>query len=256
MIEIVATGDTTLHTAGKYCQEDILVKVPTGGGEEDLNSVLTEQEALIAELQETLRDKAAGSGGTDTRFADLVMGTITTVDDSAITELRPYAFHTSTNLVTVKLPSVTKSATSVFRDCSNLQSVDLPKLAGTIGGSIFINCSKLTSVNVPKVTTINTYAFQNCSALTRLELGNISTIGAGAFKSTALDILIIRNTGITIASLTNVNALDDTPIANGTGYIYVPNALIDKFKAATNWSTYATQICAIEDYPEICGGEA
>lgn len=28
MIEIKATGDTTLHTAGKYCEEDILVKVP------------------------------------------------------------------------------------------------------------------------------------------------------------------------------------------------------------------------------------
>lgn len=33
MIEIQATGDTTLHTAGKYCLEDILVKVPSGGSE-------------------------------------------------------------------------------------------------------------------------------------------------------------------------------------------------------------------------------
>ena len=30
MITINATGDTTLHTAGKYCPEDILVKVPAG----------------------------------------------------------------------------------------------------------------------------------------------------------------------------------------------------------------------------------
>ena len=30
MITINATGDTTLHTAGKYCEEDILVKVPAG----------------------------------------------------------------------------------------------------------------------------------------------------------------------------------------------------------------------------------
>jgi hypothetical protein len=33
MIVITATGDTTLHTAGKYCPEDILVKVPEGSGE-------------------------------------------------------------------------------------------------------------------------------------------------------------------------------------------------------------------------------
>ena len=30
MITINATGDTTLHTAGKYCSEDILVKIPAG----------------------------------------------------------------------------------------------------------------------------------------------------------------------------------------------------------------------------------
>lgn len=29
MIEIKATGDTTIHTAGKYCEEDILVIVPS-----------------------------------------------------------------------------------------------------------------------------------------------------------------------------------------------------------------------------------
>lgn len=32
MITINATGDTTLHTAGKYCAEDILVKAPAGSG--------------------------------------------------------------------------------------------------------------------------------------------------------------------------------------------------------------------------------
>lgn len=31
MIKINATGDTTLHTKGKYCEDDILVKVPSGG---------------------------------------------------------------------------------------------------------------------------------------------------------------------------------------------------------------------------------
>ena len=28
-MEINATGDVTLHTAGKYCEEDILVRVPS-----------------------------------------------------------------------------------------------------------------------------------------------------------------------------------------------------------------------------------
>jgi hypothetical protein len=37
--------------------------------------------------------------------------------------------------------------------------------------------------------------------------------------------------------------------------IYVPRELVDAYKVATNWSTHADNIRAIEDYPEICGGE-
>jgi len=39
------------------------VDVPTGGGSEDLNAVLAEQESLIAELKAALEGKASGGGG-------------------------------------------------------------------------------------------------------------------------------------------------------------------------------------------------
>jgi len=35
---------------------------------------------------------------------------------------------------------------------------------------------------------------------------------------------------------------------------YVPASLVEAYKSATNWSTYAERILAIEDYPEITGG--
>jgi hypothetical protein len=57
-----------------------------------------------------------------------------------------------------------------------------------------------------------------------------------------------------VVTLADVDALNDSSVASGSGYIYVPAALVDSYKAATNWSTYAEQIRAIEDYPEICGG--
>ena len=44
------------------------------------------------------------------------------------------------------------------------------------------------------------------------------------------------------------SAFDSTPIKSGNGYIYVPFALIEQYKAATNWSTYAAQFRALEDY--------
>ena len=58
-----------------------------------------------------------------------------------------------------------------------------------------------------------------------------------------------------MATLGGKGAFNMSPIASGTGYIYVPAALVDSYKAASNWSTYANQIRAIEDYPDICGGE-
>lgn len=60
--EITVESGTSikLKTAGKYCDRDIVVTAT--GDTEDLNAVLTEQEALITTLQETLRGKASGGG--------------------------------------------------------------------------------------------------------------------------------------------------------------------------------------------------
>ena len=54
----------------------------------------------------------------------------------------------------------------------------------------------------------------------------------------------------------NFYAVSYTKISSGSGYIYVPAALVDSYKAAGNWQYYADQIRAIEDYPEITGGES
>ena len=67
---------------------------------------------------------------------------------------------------------------------------------------------------------------------------------------TALVALILAKT--TLVPLTDVNAFENSTVAIGTGYIYVPSALVDEYKTATNWVTYASQIRAIEDYPDIC----
>ena len=79
---------------------------------------------------------------------------------------------------------------------------------------------------------------------------NIATSGFN--ECSALKTLIIR-TG-SVCKLANINAFNSTPIAKGTGFIYVPSSLKAEYETATNWTTYAAQLRAIEDYPEICGG--
>ena len=50
--------------------------------------------------------------------------------------------------------------------------------------------------------------------------------------------------------------LYNSKIEKGAGYIYVPSALVDAYKADSKWNAYANQFRAIEDYPDICGGGA
>ena len=103
-----------------------------------------------------------------------------------------------------------------------------------------------------RVASIGSYAFHGCNQLTTLNFALVAAISGNAFNGcTALTALILRSD--TVCTLANTNALTGTKIAGGTGYIYVPSALVDSYKAATNWSTYAVR--AIEDYPEICGGD-
>lgn len=197
-----------------------------------------------------------GSGGTDTRFAELAMGTLTNIDDSSITSLRWYAFGYIDELKTARLPNVTALANSTFRECPNLESVDLPNVTGTLGAYSFMNCPKLKSLIVPLSTNSSTNLCQNCVELEKVDMGSMKTVGTGAFSGcTKLVTLIIRGgrSATSPANLSNINAFTNTPIANGTGYIYVPQSMVDLYKAATNWVTYANQIRAIEDYPDICG---
>ena len=86
-------------------------------------------------------------------------------------------------------------------------------------------CTALTKADFAAVTHISTYSLNGCSSLTTL---------------------ILR--AETLCTLEDVKALAGTPIASGTGFIYVPSSLVDSYKAASNWSTYAAQFRAIEDY--------
>jgi hypothetical protein len=90
-----------------------------------------------------------------------------------------------------------------------------------IGSSAFQNCSQLTSVSFPAATSIKAYAFQSCSQLTKIVLGNTEQV----------------------ATLSNTNAIPSNAV------IYVPDALVNSYKAATNWSTLADRIKGMSELP-------
>jgi hypothetical protein len=97
------------------------------------------------------------------------------------------------------------------------------------------------------LTKVATNSFVRCSKLTTVRLSSITNLGEAAFHSCSKLTMVILSAE-TMATLMNTNCFQATPIANGTGYIYVPRALVDSYKAATNWSTFANQFRALEDY--------
>ena len=163
------------------------------------------------------------------------------------------AFYHSGLTGAIDMPEVTSIGGNAF-DTTGITSVNFPKLT-SIGSGAFSSCGSLQSVNIPLVTTLASGNTENvflaCSALTTLDLPSVTTIGGYAFRGCSkLSAVILRSE--TVCTLKVSYSFMETPIASGTGYIYVPAALVDSYKVATNWSAFADQIRAIEDYPEVC----
>lgn len=174
-----------------------------------------------------------------------------TVDCPSVTSVAASAFEDCTALEDVNLPALTAVGSYMFRRCKGLKSISLPGVTGTTGYLAFETCTSLESVDMPNATEVGVYSFQGCVALTKADFPSAKKICAGGLQGVNLETLILRYNGV--ATLDNTNAFSGK-MSNGTGYIYVPKAQVDRYKAGTNWSTYANQIRAIEDYPDITGG--
>lgn len=105
----------------------------------------------------------------------------------------------------------------------------------------------VTEYKENRISKVGQYAFYGCTALTVVDVPNVTSIEANSFYGcSALTALILRSA--TVCTMANTNALTNSAIASGTGYIYVPRSLVDSYKSQTNFSTYAEQNRAIEDY--------
>lgn len=126
------------------------------------------------------------------------------------------------------------------------------ELVTELPGNVFESCVALKKAVFGSVTTVGNYAFGNCSALEIADFhaDNLSISSNAFYNCTALSALIMRSG--TLSTLNNTNAFQNTGIANGTGYIYVPASLVDTYKADSSWNNYANRFRAIEDYPALC----
>ena len=192
----------------------------------------------------------------------------------SVTIIDKYAFYGCSNLALTSLPeNLVRINERAFYNAINLPLKSLPKKLGIIDTYAFYGCSynldfeeipdnvaiinshafyacvnlKLKSVS-RNVTTLSYYTFYNCRAITELTCkGNLTSIGTYVFYNCSnLTKLILPNI-TSVPQLQGTNAFTGTPIASGTGYIYVPDNLVASFQSASNWSTYASQIKGVSE---------
>ena len=159
-------------------------------------------------------------------------------------------FRGCTSLVNVNLPKFTTASDSadqhVFHDCTALTTINLPAYKWCYNWT-FTGCTHLQIVVLPSVVQIrNNNIFQNCNALRILDVGRSDrTNNISGFNSDSgtqlgplqnLDTIIIRNNSV--VSLTSPN-MTSNKFADGStgGTLYVPSSQISAYESATNWST-------------------
>lgn len=122
--------------------------------------------------------------------------------------------------------------------CNNLQS---------IGNRCFYDCDGLLNVFLPKIQTMGERCFYTCNYLQYVDLGTeVNSIGNYSFYgcSRLAKVIIRRTDGI--PTLEGSYVFDNSPIASGVGYIYVPNNLVESYRTASYWSEYANKIDGID----------
>ncbi len=174
---------------------------------------------------------------------------MTSINAPNVTKADDYAFYLCSKLTDVNMPNVTTIDTYAFSGCSKLTTINMPK-ATTLGRASFYKCD-LKEANFPLVGTISQELFFQNQHLERVDFEIAYKINQSAFANcSSLVALILRKSDGICTLGTASSSLQNTPIANGTGYVYVPDELVEEYKVATNWSNYASQIKPLSELEE------
>lgn len=149
----------------------------------------------------------------------------------------------------------------MFGYCGELIEVDIKSLdtsAVTRMNNMFAYCGSLVQIDLGGLNTSSVesmeYMFDQDSSLVYVNLSGWSTESITnndrMFQSArALKAVIIDSPELFRLSTSTVFA--NSSITNGgTGFVYVPDNLVDEYKSATNWTTVADQIKPLSELPQ------
>ena len=187
--------------------------------------------------------KFYGNSTTEGAFAE--NSVVTTFTASKLHDLGAFLFDGCPNLSEVNLPALTSTGTCAFRSCTALTSIDLP-YAQTAAVSLFYNAG-ISTITMPYCRHIGSYAFAECSSLSWASFGESvndylsSTwrcdIASNAFENcTNLESVTLLGRYWSLPYSNPSMVFAGTPIASGSGAIYVDSYYYDDFMSAACWS--------------------
>lgn len=215
-----------------------------------------------SEMANAIESIEAGGGTTEIEDAFITHTLSGDYANDRVTKVKYGTFYEDTNLTSVSFPNVTSVESYAFYKCTSLDTIDIPQIKSasqytfaytkpsiinfplleTISTYTFAYITTPCTVNLPSLKTTSNSSFRDSKGITRVDFANATKIDNLCFYyCNALETLILRKSDA-ICTLQNTNAFTGTKIASGTGYIYVPDELVDTYKGATNWSTFASQI--------------
>lgn len=186
-------------------------------------------------------------------------------ENDELTSLKDYAFYNDRYIRSAVLQNVKEIGENAFANCKALASVSADNVSnagrlafngagleqavfpnlGTIRAQAFAWCASLVKVKCDKATMILDDAFNGCANLETVDiLGGSSLSSFSQNPLTYFKNLVMRDT----SKVTSTGSLSWMP---STASIYVPDALVEQYKTATNWSQKASQIKPLSEYKEV-----
>ena len=164
-----------------------------------------------------------------------------------VTSISNYAFRVCYSLASVVIPdSVTNIGSYAFSNCYSLASVVIPDSVTSIGSYAFSNCYSLASVVISQgVTLIGEYMFSYCYSLASVVIpDSVTSIGSSAFFN-CYGMAYYDFRASKLVPTLSTGAFGNIP---SDCKIVVPDSLYDSWIAATNWSTYASNIVKASEF--------
>jgi hypothetical protein len=164
---------------------------------------------------------------------------------NSITSIKESTFYSCYSLTSITIPdSVTNIGNSIFNSCYSLASITIPNGITSVGDSAFHNCRSLASITIPNgITSVGYSIFNNCYSLASITIPNgITSVGDSAFKNCRGVVFYDFTACTTVPTLASTTAFTGIP---ADCKIRIPAALVNAWKAATNWATYADHIVGV-----------